>query len=98
MILRLLWRLLGKSGTQRPDLHFVVYSREECPLCDEAWAILSKQQKSRGFSLKKINVDNDQALLAQHGHSVPVVVVNGQERFRGHVNEVLLRRLLNAKA
>ena len=73
---------------QIPDV--VVYTRCRCPLCDEAVALLLQ------FGLKPQLVDIDQRpeLLADYNECVPVVVIDGQVRFRGRVNEVLLRRLL----
>ena len=38
--------------------------------------------------------DNDPQLLAQYTDCVPVVLIDGKERFRGRIDEVLLRRLL----
>jgi hypothetical protein len=81
---------------QRPDLHFLVYSRNGCHLCDDAWELLAAQQKLRGFALEKMDVDGCPDLVAQYGNCVPVVLVNGQVRFRGRVNEVLLKRILDA--
>ena len=36
-------------------------------------------------------------LVAKYTTCVPVVVIDGHERFRGRVNEVLLRRLLSGR-
>jgi len=57
--------------------------------------MLVAHQKVRGFSLRKINVDTSPDLAAQYGNWVPVITVNGQVRFRGGINEVLLERILN---
>jgi hypothetical protein len=59
-----------------------------------AWAQLEKQQERYGFHLEAVDVDSDSELAARYGDTVPVVTVDGKERFRGRVNEVLLRRLL----
>jgi hypothetical protein len=42
-----------------------------------------------------VDVEGDPELAARYGDSVPVVTVNGKVRFRGRVNDVLLRRLLH---
>ena len=36
-------------------------------------------------------------LVRDFGNCVPVVVVNDKVRFRGHINEVLLQRILDAR-
>jgi glutaredoxin len=74
----------------------VVFTRKACPLCDEAWELLERLQARHGFSLEAIDVDESAELVREHGNWVPVVAINGQVRFRGHVNEVLLMRLLEA--
>ena len=80
----------------RPDLHVVMYTRAGCGLCDDAWAVLKAARRAYGFALEARDVDADPALAAAHGLCVPVVTVNGKVRFRGRVNPVLLRRLLDA--
>lgn len=47
-----------------------------------------------GLEPRIVNIDTDPELVERYGTSIPVVVVDGQERFRGRVNEVLLQRLL----
>ncbi len=80
----------------RPDLHLVMYTRAGCHLCEEAWQLLEQHQRRYGFHLEARDVDAAPELAAQHGDWVPVVTVNGQVRFRGRVNAVLLQRLLDA--
>ena len=89
-------RWLRPGARPRPDLRFVLHTRAGCHLCDDAWELLMQAQKARGFPLECIVVDTDPALVAAHGDWVPVVTVNGAVRFRGHVNPVLLQRLLDA--
>ena len=50
------------------------------------------------LAVQSIDIDADPALVARYDECVPVVVIDGQERFRGRVDEVLLRRLLRAGA
>ena len=96
-MLSLLRKWLCSSRPQRPDLHFVVYSRADCHLCSRAWDLLTAQQTVRGFTLEKIDVDTVPELAFRYRSCVPVVLVNGEVRFRGRVNEVLLQRILDAK-
>jgi glutaredoxin len=75
----------------------ILYTRKGCHLCDAAWELLADAQHSYGFSLEKVDIDTDAALIAEHGLEVPVVSVNGKVRFRGVVNAVLLQRLFDAR-
>ena len=81
---------------QRPALDVVLYTRQGCHLCEDAWAELAAARQRHGFRLSLVDVDSDPRLVAEHGEHVPVVTVNGQVRFRGRVNRVLLERLLTA--
>jgi glutaredoxin len=81
---------------RRPDLHFTLFTRHGCHLCDDAEAILRRQQARYGFNLDSNLVDDKPEWIEQYGDCVPVVLVNGKVRFRGHVNEVLLQRILDA--
>jgi glutaredoxin len=94
-----LWGFLQRRRSG-PDLHlhFVMYSRAGCHLCEEAWALLQTEQRRYRFGLERVDVDADPALAQRHGETVPVIMVNGKERFRGCVNPVLLRRFLEAES
>jgi hypothetical protein len=87
---------LTRWAQARPDLNFVMFTRAGCHLCDQAWEQLVEAQKQYGFTLEQRDVDGDAELVACHGNCVPVVAVNGKVRFRGAVNSVLLKRLLDA--
>jgi glutaredoxin len=76
------------------DVRVVVYTRQNCHLCEEAAAFLQREQDRLGFQLQWIDVDQNEELRALHGDWVPVVAVNGQVRFRGRINEVLWQRLM----
>ena len=96
MTFEFLWRWLARRRAQRADLHFLLYTRAACPLCDEAWELLLRYQTRYGFTLETKNVDESADLVSEFGNCVPVVAVNGKVRFRGRVNEVLLERILAA--
>ncbi len=69
----------------------VLYTRDGCHLCDEAKAVLY----AYGLSVTEVNIDEDKTAFDQFDHCVPVVEIDGRIRFRGRVNEVLLRRLIS---
>jgi hypothetical protein len=74
----------------------VLLTRAGCHLCDEAWDMLDRLQGRYGFVLRPQDVDADPELVRKHGERVPVVLVNGKERFWGRINPVLLRRHFQA--
>jgi glutaredoxin len=70
----------------------VLYTRQGCHLCDDALAVLERH----GIRPKCVDVDADPQLRDQFNECVPVVEVDGKIRFRGRVEETLLRRLLRS--
>ncbi|HEY3966881.1 MAG TPA: glutaredoxin family protein [Planctomycetaceae bacterium] len=73
----------------------IVYSRPECHLCDDAKAVLAGYIEYLP-PIEDIDVDLDPDLRERFGTSIPVVEIDGIVRFRGHVDELLLRRLIDA--
>ena len=71
----------------------VLYSRPGCHLCEGAKALLL----AHGLTPKEIDISGDLALLQKYGECIPVVVIDGKERFRGRINEILLLRLLRER-
>jgi glutaredoxin len=76
---------------QKPQV--VLYSRQGCHLCDDAAALLRRH----GLDFEVVDVDTDPVLRARYNECVPVVNIDGKERFRGRVDELLLRRLLDGR-
>ncbi len=75
---------------QRQIHAVVVYTRPGCCLCDDAINLLRKH----GLEPRMINIDADPELQAKFTSCVPVVEIDNVVRFRGRVNEVLLKRLM----
>jgi glutaredoxin len=71
----------------------VLYTRSGCHLCEQAEELLNRY----GIRPQVIDIDQNTSLLAKFDDCVPVVEVAGKIRFRGRIDERLLRRLLDAK-
>jgi glutaredoxin len=71
----------------------LLYTRAGCHLCEHALTILS----AHGLAVQTIDIDEDPELKRKYDDCVPVVVIDGRERFRGRVDEALLRRLLRGR-
>jgi glutaredoxin len=93
---RHLWNWL-RGVPALPHTVVTLYTRASCHLCDDAHVLLEREQRRYRFQLELVDVDTSPELVAQYGEWVPVVHVDGQLRFRGGVNVVLLRRLLDAE-
>ncbi len=73
-------------------MQVVLYTRVGCHLCEDAKALLLRH----GLAPQEIDIDGDVDLRRQYNECVPVVVIDGRVRFRGRVDELLLRRLLKS--
>ena len=71
----------------------ILYTRQGCHLCEDAKAVLVRH----GLSVEEVDIDQEPDLKARYHECIPVVAIDGVERFRGRVNEVLLRRLLSQR-
>jgi glutaredoxin len=78
------------------QLVIVLYSRNGCHLCDDAFEMLRQRQERFGFRLDVVDIDSNPELRNRYDQSVPVIEVNGKVRFHGRVNVTLLDRLLVA--
>jgi glutaredoxin len=79
---------------RRSSLEAILYTRKGCCLCDQAKSLLEKYR----FSVREIDIDADPVLQERYKDCVPVVLIDGCERFRGRISEVFLRRFLDATA
>ena len=71
-------------------VQITLYSRQGCHLCEAAAQVLARH----GLRFDTVDIDADPDLQTRYNECVPVVVIDGKERFRGRVDELLLRRLL----
>jgi glutaredoxin len=72
-----------------------IYTREECHLCHQAKDVLWSYRKWLP-EIEEVDITTSPHLMAKFSEQIPVVEIDGQIRFRGQVNEVLFRRLINA--
>jgi glutaredoxin len=72
--------------------HVVLYSRPGCGLCDEAREVILAERGRTGFAFHEVDVSGDDALELEYGIRIPVVLVDGEERFEIHVERVAFAR------
>lgn len=73
----------------------ILYTRVGCHLCEDARTILDEHARWLPAVIE-IDIDHDPRLIERYGACVPVVSIDGKVRFRGRVEPVLLRRLIDA--
>ena len=72
----------------------IIYSRPGCHLCDEAKAVIQNAGHTDRFSLEEINIESDNELLRKYKYDIPVVTIDGVERFRHRVDASEFIRLI----
>jgi hypothetical protein len=88
-----------RESTEGSTPAIVVYSRQDCCLCDDALAEIEAARTSVAFSLRVVDVDGDPALAEKYGHEVPVVEIDGRKAFKYRLTtRELLRRLRSRRA
>jgi Glutaredoxin-like domain (DUF836) len=59
-------------------LRFQLYSRAGCGLCEEMLSELSGMPSAHGIPIDVIDVDQEPAARARHGHKIPVLLFAGE--------------------
>jgi glutaredoxin len=72
----------------------VLYGRDGCCLCEEARQVLLAAQARHAFRLDERDIERDERLLRTYLERIPVVEINGVERFQFFVDPEELERLL----
>ena len=69
-----------------------LYSKPDCPLCDEARQALARVAGRVSFDIREIDITSDGELEARLRERIPVVALDGEELFDFHVDEEALER------
>jgi glutaredoxin len=72
-------------------MSLVLYGKPGCHLCDDARAVLERV----GAPFAEVDITSDDARHAAYLERIPVVTLDGEERFEYFVDEAALRRLLD---
>jgi glutaredoxin len=76
------------------DARVTLYSRPGCHLCDDAREVVARVTAELGERFAERDITQDPALLAEHGESIPVVIVDGVQVDFWRVSEPRLRAAL----
>jgi glutaredoxin len=71
-----------------------LYGRPGCHLCDDARRALRRVQETHPFQLEEVDIESDDALFKRYLERIPVVAIDGEERFELFVDEQALARTL----
>ena len=65
--------------------HVIVYTRPGCHLCDELKDVILSAGCNQLFTFEEINIDTNPILYERYKSDIPVVAINGAERFMHRV-------------
>jgi hypothetical protein len=65
----------------------VLFTRAGCHLCDEARSSILSVLAREPFLYDEVDIDTDDDLVREYGIRIPVVTVDGEERFEIAVDE-----------
>jgi len=65
----------------------ILYGRPGCHLCDEARAVIRRVAAVHPFALRERNIEESDELLRAYLERIPVVSIDGVERFELFVDE-----------
>src|SRR5262245_59244262 len=86
------WPILGAPSvaSMRPMSEVLMYSRPGCGLCDRAREVILRVRERTPFAYREVDISGDDALELEYGIRIPVVLVDGQERFEISVDAATL--------
>jgi glutaredoxin len=75
-------------------MRVVLYSRPGCHLCDAAREVLLAERVGISFDLVEVDVAGDDELERRYGIRIPVVEIDGEERFEYEVDPAELASIV----
>ena len=75
-----------------------LYSKPDCPLCDEAREALARVHARVPLELEEVDITRDDALESRYRERIPVIAVAGEDLYDFHVDEPALEHRLSAGA
>ena len=73
-----------------------MYSRPGCGLCDEARRVILGERERTSFRYEEVDISGDDALELEYGIRIPVVLIDGDERFEIQVDAAELALAVRA--
>jgi glutaredoxin len=86
----------GPAGPP-PVPEVVLYGRPGCHLCADALAVLERVRVRVPFALEQRDIEADEGWFKRYLERIPVVVIDGHERFELFVDEERLEQTLIAR-
>ena len=77
-------------------MRVVLYSRPGCHLCDAAREVIAAERARGTFEFEEVDISLDDSLEIEYGIRIPVVTIEGEERFEIEVDAARFAALIHA--
>lgn len=74
-----------------------LYTRRNCPLCDEAADLLRRLAPEFGLEVEEMDIEGDPALLERYRDSIPVIALDGEFLLSAPLPETRVRMVLTRR-
>lgn len=64
------------------NAHLILYTRQECCLCEEMKNVIREAASGAPLSFEEIDVDSSPELQKKYGAEVPVLFIDGRKAFK----------------
>ncbi len=64
-----------------------IYTRRGCHLCERAESIVAEARRKISFEFEMVDIDQSPELKEKYNEEVPVIAIDGRDRF-GHAIEL----------
>ena len=81
----MLRRFLSRRSSPAPRVSVRLYTRRDCPLCEEMKHELARARTSAPFELEEVDIERDPVLLERFSLSIPVLEIAGHVAFKGRL-------------
>ena len=82
----------------QPKKTVTLYTRSNCHLCKRAYDVVQAIARDYPLTIRTIDIDQDKALIARFGESVPAIQIDSDIVAEGRISEFRLRRHLGIPA
>lgn len=90
--------MMGKGAKSMNKPTLIFYTRNKCPLCEKAKAVIDEIKQEMDFVYIEKDIDESDELTEKYGLMIPVVEIDGEEVEYGHVNKIVISNRLHEKS
>jgi hypothetical protein len=69
-----------------------LYSKPGCHLCEEMKLEIARAGCAEAFELKEVNIETNSELFTRYRFDIPVLLIDGTEKFRHRVDAEAFRQ------